>query len=99
MRGNSFYLERKKYQQARAEFQVILAQHPNDKEALLVLIDVEIADAHSVTTRALINQGLSIYPDDPDFLEKRTILPFASALRPVRVGLPVPGSINIRLEM
>ena len=68
------YLSQRKYAQAEAEFQSLLAQNPMDKDALLGLIDTEIAAGHETKARSLITQGIAIYPNDPDFLVKNAYI-------------------------
>ncbi len=65
----------KLYEEGRAAFHWVLADQPGNKEAIKALFDLEMWSKHPETALAVIEEGLSYYPDDrPMRIKKAKVL-------------------------
>jgi YaiO family outer membrane protein len=65
------YFENKDYTKARKELLVLLQQTPNDIDARLILINIEMVSKHYKKALALADEGLVIAPQDKNLVLKR----------------------------
>jgi YaiO family outer membrane protein len=61
------------FDSARVVLSKVYFKDPNNKNALSVMVDVEISARQYEQARILCNQALKIYPNEKDFLEKKNI--------------------------
>ncbi len=65
------YMKEKNYEQARSEFEWILAHYPKYVDARVSLAELELAEDRTSFALQLINEGLKLDPNDPYLLNEK----------------------------